>query len=581
MRTDTTSADRSSELEPVTAELEPDNSQLAHIPLDYVVEDTLPPKANRSWFKWQWLKFAVPIALVVIGAGVVRRQLNSANLAQQYLTQTVERQTIPISISANGTVSAERSINLSPKSAGIVKALLVKEGDRVTPGQSIAIMDDSNLRGQLVQMQGQLAQQNANLKRLQAGNRREDIAKAEAQVAEARANLQQLKAGNRPQDIAQAKARLAQAQATLTKLQSDRTEEIAQAKFQLDAAKSRTELAQKRVKSNQFLRTEGAISQDKLNEAINELQSAQASQEQAQRKLVQVQQGKPAEIAKQQAAIAEAQQALNLQIAGTRSEQIDRAAAQLAQQEQALALLKAGTRPEDIEQARAQVQAAQGSLANIQSQMNDAKVVAPFAGFVTKKYADIGAFVSPSMGGGSGSSATSSSILTLSSDRHQLIVNISESQIGKIKPGQNVTLKVDAFPGEKFAGKVDRIAPKASVSQNVTSFEVYVALTYPGAEKLKAGMNAEAQFAIGNLENAMLVPNAAVVRQAQGEGVYILNNDRQPVFQAIKTGITTDGKTEVKSGLQGNERVLISPPSATPAKSGGFKLTPPKPPEGA
>ena len=113
----------------------------------------------------------------------------------KFLTQPVEWQTVPITISANGTMSADRSINLSPKTAEIVKTLLVKEGDRVTQGQVIAVMDDSNLRGQL-------AQQAANLQRLQAGNRREDIAKAEAQVAEARANLQQLKSGNRPQDIA-------------------------------------------------------------------------------------------------------------------------------------------------------------------------------------------------------------------------------------------------------------------------------------------------------------------------------------------------------------------------------------------
>jgi HlyD family secretion protein len=544
---------------------------------DTVETDRSSQSKSPPWYHWRRTRFALPLLLLFLGGGYVARTLNAANRGNQYLTQPVERQTLPISISANGTVSAERSINLSPKTAGIVKTLLVKEGDRVTQGQVIAIMDDSNLRGQLVQMQGQLAQQEANLKRLQAGNRREDIAKVEAQVAEAQSNLQQLRAGNRPQEIDRARARVAQAQATLAKLQSDRTEEIAQAKYQLDAAVARTELARKRMQSNQFLRTEGAISQDKLNEVANEYQSALANQSQAQRKLKQQQQGQPADIAKQQAAIAEAQQDLNLQLAGTRTEQITQATAKLTQQQQALALLKAGTRPEDIAQAQAQVQAARGALENIQSQLNDSKITAPFAGFVTKKYADIGAFVSPSMGGGSGASASSSSILTLSSDRNQTIVNIAESQIGKIKPGQTVTLTVDAFPGERFAAKVDRIAPKASVSQNVTSFEVYVALTYPAAEKLKAGMNADAQFAIGNLANALLVPNAAVVRQAQGEGVYILGVDRQPKFQAIATGVTVSGKTEVKSGLQGSEQILISPPSAE-KKSGGIGF-PPKPPD--
>ena len=540
-----------------------------NVDTDLATQSKSPP-----WYHWRRTRFVVLLLFLFLGGGFVARNF-AANRQTKYLTQPVERQTLPIGISANGTVSAERSINLSPKTAGIVKTLLVKEGDRVTQGQIIAIMDDSNLRGQLVQVQGQLAQQKANLNRLQAGNRREDVARAEAQVDEAKSNLQQLRAGNRPQEIERARARVAQAKATLAKLQSDRTEEIAQAKYQLDAAVARTELARKRMQSNQFLRTEGAISQDKLNEIINEYQSALANQSQSQRKLKQQQQGQPADIAKQQAAIAEAEQDLDLQLAGTRTEQIAQATAKLAQQQQALALLKAGTRPEEIAQAQAQVTAARGSLENIQAQLNDSKITAPFTGFVTKKYADIGAFVSPSMGGGSGASASSSSILTLSGDRNQTIVNIAESQIGKIKPGQTVTLTVDAYPDERFAAKVDRIAPKASVAQNVTSFEVYVALTYPAAEKLKAGMNADAEFAIGNLANALLVPNAAVVRQAQGEGVYILGVDRQPKFQAIKTGVTVSGKTEVKSGLQGNEQILISPPS-TEKKPGGIGF-PPKP----
>jgi HlyD family secretion protein len=583
MITESDPIDRAGELEPIDSNrgdiIEVATGDITPVEPDYLAAES-ESKPDRAWWDRKLIKIGLPLFLILAG-GIGWRRFNAVDRSTQFLTQVVERQTLPVTISANGAVNAERSINLSPKTAGIIKNLLVKEGDRVTQGQTIAIMDDANIRGQFIQMQGQLAQQNANLKRLLAGNRPQDIAKSAAQVAEARANLQQLKSGNRPQEIAQAQAKVAQLQAVLAQLQSDRTEEIAQAKYQLEAAISRTKLAANRYQSQQILRKEGAISQDKLNEIENEYRQAQALAQQNQRRLTQLQRAQPIELIKQQAAIAEAQQGLKLQQAGARTEQIAQAEAKLAQQEQALALLKAGTRAEEIEQAQAQVRSAQGSLENIQAQMNDTKVVAPFNGFVTKKYADIGAFVSPSMGGGNNASASSSSILTLSSARSELIVNISESQIGKIKPGQNVTLKVDAFPGEKFMGKVDRIAPKASIAQNVTSFEVYVALAYPGADKLKAGMNAEAQFGVGNLENALLVPNAAVVRQPQGEGVYILNGDRQPVFQAIQTGVSANGKTEVKSGLQGNEQVLISPPPVTPANSGGFKFQPPKPPEGA
>ena len=88
-------------------------------------------------------------------------------------------------------------------------------------------------------------------------------------------------------------------------------------------------------------------------------------------------------------------------------------------------------------------------------------------------------------------------------------------------------------------------------------------------------MNVEAQFEVGNLDNVLLVPNAAVVRQAGGEGVFVVGSDRQPIFQPIQTGITVGTQTEVKSGLQGNEQILISPPKTQSAAPG---LSLPKPP---
>ena len=72
-------------------------------------------------------------------------------------TAPVGRGNLPITISANGTVQPERSVNVSPKTAGILKQLLVKEGDAVEKGQVLAYMDNSNLQGELQQSQGKLA----------------------------------------------------------------------------------------------------------------------------------------------------------------------------------------------------------------------------------------------------------------------------------------------------------------------------------------------------------------------------------------------------------------------------------------
>jgi HlyD family secretion protein len=108
-------------------------------------------------------------------------------------TAPVERSNLALTVSANGTVQPKQLINISPKTAGILKQLLVKEGDSVQQGQVLAYMDTSNLQGQLHQAQGNLAASIANLQRVTAGNRRQDTAQAKAKLQDAQFALRQAK----------------------------------------------------------------------------------------------------------------------------------------------------------------------------------------------------------------------------------------------------------------------------------------------------------------------------------------------------------------------------------------------------
>ena len=260
----------------------------------------------------------------------------------------------------------------------------------------------------------------------------------------------------------------------------------------------------------------------------------------------------------------EAQQGLALQKAGSRQEDIKQAQAVVRQRQQALALLKAGTRREDIQQARAQVTSARGSLQTIQAEINDTVIRAPFDGLVTKKYADPGAFVTPTTAGSAVSSAQSSSILSLAST-NQVVANLAETNIGKIRLGQKLKITVDAYPGKTFEGRVSQIAAQATVEQNVTSFEVKAAIVSDKQNLLRSGMNVDAEFQVGQLENAIVVPTAAVVRRQRATGVFVAGSDNKPVFTSIQTGVTVNNFTEVRSGLKGTERVLLSfPPGSRP-----------------
>ena len=449
-------------------------------------------------------------------------------------TVSVQRQNLTVTVMANGTVQPQLSVNVSPKNSGILKQLFVKEGDRVQKGQLLAKMDDSNLQGQLLQSQGQVTQAQANLAKLKAGNRPQDIAQAQAELGQAQANLQKLKRGNRPQDIAQAQARLENA------LSNQRQADLV-------------------FLQNRTLNEEGAIAERDWENSRTQRDNAAAQVREAKQALSLIKSGsRPEEIQQAAEVVAQKQAALSLMKSGSRPEEIQQAAEVVAQKQAALSLMKSGSRAEDIAQAQAQVAIAQGNLKTVQTQIQDTEIRAPFDGIVARKYADPGAFVTPTTAGSAVSSATSSSILALAA-RNQIVTNVSESNIAQMSLGQKALIKADAYPTKTFVGKVIQIAPQSIVQQNVTSFEVKVAILDDPQNLLRSGMNVRVEFAAGQVKNVLVVPTVAIVRQEEGTGVYLWKNN-QAEFVPIKTGLTVNDKTEIRSGLQEKDRILITFP---------------------
>lgn len=460
-----------------------------------------------------WLITAVLLLGIGVGGYVLYQRVILPRRAAKNTVKTVplERVDLPLNVSANGVVRPKRSIHVSPKNAGVLQRLWVREGERVQKGQIIAKMDDSNFQGQLTQAQGQLAASQANLNRLLAGSRSEEIGQAEARVAQAQGQLTRLNNGGRPEEVAQAKARVDSAQA------------------QLDLAK---------IRSERFtaLQKEGAISQDRLDEVLTNQRNAQASLNQARQQLDQVKTVRPEDIAI--------------------------ATQQLNEAEEALRLVRKGPRREDIEQARSQVLVAQGAIQTISAQLNDTVLRAPFSGVVTQTNAEEGSLVVPARPVVSGSGQQSdnpSSVITLV-DTNEIVANVAESSISQIKIGSPATIEADAFSQQKFSGIVTQLALQSVVVQNVTSFEVKVKVTDDTQNLLQPGMNVTLDFQVGQLNQVLTVPTVAIIRQEVGTGVYIAGPDQKPIFKPLVTGMTVGAKTVVISGLTGNEQIFISFP---------------------
>jgi HlyD family secretion protein len=212
-----------------------------------------------------------------------------------------------------------------------------------------------------------------------------------------------------------------------------------------------------------------------------------------------------------------------------------------------------------VEQAA--VNAARDRLEARRVEEEDLIVRAPFSGVVTQRFADPGAFVTPTTTAAAVEGATSSSIVELSQGL-EVVAKVPESDIGRVRKGQQASVRVDAFPDRRFAARVKRITPRAVKLNNVTSFDVYLTFVEPTPE-LRIGMTADVGFQTGLLQARTLVPTVAIVTENGRPGVLLVGADQQPSFQPVELGSSGGKDTEIISGLEPGTRVFIDlPPGA-------------------
>ena len=209
-----------------------------------------------------------------------------------------------------------------------------------------------------------------------------------------------------------------------------------------------------------------------------------------------------------------------------------------------------------VEQAA--VNAARQRLEARRVEQADLIVRAPFGGVVTQRFADPGAFVTPTTTASATAGATSSSIVELSQGL-EVVAKVPESDIGRVREGQPASVRVDAFPDRRFAARVKRITPRAVKQNNVTSFDVYLEFVEPTPD-LRIGMTADVGFQTGLLQARTLVPTVAIVTENGQPGLLLVGKDRQPTFQAVELGTSGGKDTEILSGVKPGTRIFIDLP---------------------
>ena len=277
----------------------------------------------------------------------------------------------------------------------------------------------------------------------------------------------------------------------------------------------------------------------------------------------------------------------------------------------------------DVEQARTQVQVAeqeyqamrfaisqaQAAVSEARDQLSKTTIVAPMSGRVTRLNIEQGETAVVGTMNNPGSLLLTIADLSVMEAK----VQVDETDVPGLTLGDSASVKVDAFPGQAFSGRVTAIGnssiqlPSAggSTQQQSVDYEVVITLDNPPAG-LRPDLSATAEIVTETRENSLSVPIIALtVRDAEGkkfkaadeeqdgpeavrgerkeeeevEGVFVIQGD-SAVWVPVKIGIAGDRYFEVVSGLRGGEMVVAGSYQAIRELEAGSKVRLPEPEEG-
>ena len=191
--------------------------------------------------------------------------------------------------------------------------------------------------------------------------------------------------------------------------------------------------------------------------------------------------------------------------------------------------------------AEADIDVAKAEVALVETDIGKASILSPVDGIVLKRSAEPGQTVA--------SSLQAPVLFTLAEDlaRMQVEADIDEADIGAVKPDQEATFTVDAYPGQKFPASIQTIEYSPTTTDNVVTYKAI--LTVDNRELLlRPGMTATAEIVTRKIDQALTVPNAALryrpPRSAGDQGFSITNIfiPRMPRFEKSSSGVNAEGE---------------------------------------
>jgi HlyD family secretion protein len=484
------------------------------------------------------LIFLILAVIVVGGMAMARRAQPPAGDSAIQSTQIIDRATVEqgdlrLTVSATGAVIPRRQVPLLFEASGVVRDVLVADGDIVAKGDALAQLDTADLDAALNDALVGLSIQQINYEALSSPASEADLAAARAAVNAAQASLNAALNSGDPN------------QAEVTRLRSELSRnQLWQAQLQ-DGIASNTPGFSPDISGlipdgvdvspeviaqiNQGLSglipsfpSMGGVSPETLQQAEYGVQIADANAAAAANRGPD-----PGGVASANAAVVSAQQQLNR--------------------------LENGASEFDLQAASINLNLAQLSVQQAQAALDRATIYAPFDGVVAQNNLVEGE-VPPN---------AQPALLLIDNGELYVDLAVDETDVVKLALGQAVELVFDGLPGAEITGNVTRIAVTPTIAGQLVTYAVRVTLD-PTDEPVRIGMSATATVIVDQLDDVLIVPNRFIrIDRATGDAfvTVAVENGRFSEI-AVELGLRNELSSEIVGGLDAGQQIVLLPRAA-------------------
>ncbi|HEX6216170.1 MAG TPA: efflux RND transporter periplasmic adaptor subunit [Vicinamibacterales bacterium] len=198
-----------------------------------------------------------------------------------------------------------------------------------------------------------------------------------------------------------------------------------------------------------------------------------------------------------------------------------------------------------LDLSKAQLSQNDARLQELRINLQNTTVSSPVDGFVGRRNVDPGAMVN--------TNTAIASVVDIS--RLKLIVNVVEKDLRMVTAGDVGIVEVDAYPGEKFNGRIARVAPVLDPATRTASIEIEIP---NGDARLKPGMYARITLTVEERKNTLVAPKNAVIDFENKRGVWMPSEDRRAQFVPVTLGIEGPEQIEILAGLKEGDRFVTT-----------------------